>query len=104
MICVWDDYEFVNDSYISGVENYDEVIEGVWFSRKSGVIQVYFEWLFICFFIFEFGRIWCDFSFGGLIDLFMLDICLEGCDEVVFFVIDFVCFDFDCYLVSDVQM
>lgn len=104
MICVWDDHESANDSYISGAENHDEATEGAWSSRKSAAIQAYFEWLPIRPFTSEPGRIWRDFSFGGLIDLFMLDTRLEGRDEAVSSATDPARFDSDRHLVSDAQM
>ncbi|MBZ2189345.1 alkaline phosphatase D family protein [Alcanivorax sp. JB21] len=82
MICVWDDHESANDSWIGGAENHQVATEGDWAPRKAASQQAYFEWLPIR----EqtpgnIERIWRDFRFGDLIDLFMLDTRLEGRDE-----------------------
>ncbi|MCH8542621.1 MAG: alkaline phosphatase D family protein [Alcanivorax sp.] len=82
MICVWDDHESANDSWIGGAENHQEATEGDWETRKAASQQAYFEWLPIR----EQSagnveRIWRDFQFGDLVDLFMLDTRLEGRDE-----------------------
>ncbi|WP_111658070.1 alkaline phosphatase D family protein [Isoalcanivorax indicus] len=82
MICVWDDHESANDSWTGGAENHQPNTEGDWPTRKRASQQAYFEWLPIR----EqspgnIERIWRDFRFGDLLDLFMLDTRLEGRDE-----------------------
>lgn len=82
MICVWDDQESANDSWMGGAENHQPNTEGDWQVRKRASQQAYFEWLPIR----EqspgnIERIWRDFQFGDLLDLFMLDTRLEGRDE-----------------------
>lgn len=104
MICVWDDHESANDSHVSGAENHDEATEGAWRDRKSEAIQAYFEWLPIRAVDGEPGRIWRDFNFGGLIDLFMLDTRLEGRDEQLASTADPARFDSERRLISDDQM
>ncbi len=104
MICIWDDHEFANDAFITGAENHDEATEGAWSQRKADAIQAYFEWLPIRAVESEPGRIWREFSFGGLIDLFMLDTRVEGRDQPVGSVTDPARFDSERTLVSEAQM
>lgn len=104
MICIWDDHESANDSYVGGAENHDEATEGAWSQRKSDAIQAYFEWLPIRAVESEPGRIWREFSFGGLIDLFMLDTRLEGRDQPVESMTDPKRFESARRLVSEAQM
>ena len=44
-ICVWDDHETANDSWIGGAENHTPVTEGDWVGRKAAALQAYFEWM-----------------------------------------------------------
>ena len=44
-ICVWDDHEVANDSWIGGAENHDPSREGDWRARKAAALQAYFEWM-----------------------------------------------------------
>lgn len=44
-ICVWDDHEVANDSWIGGAENHDTATEGDWSRRKAAAMQAYFEWM-----------------------------------------------------------
>ena len=44
-ICVWDDHETANDSWIGGAENHDPATEGAWSARKAAAMQAYFEWM-----------------------------------------------------------
>lgn len=44
-ICVWDDHETANDSWIGGAENHDPATEGDWRARKAAALQAYFEWM-----------------------------------------------------------
>jgi alkaline phosphatase D len=104
MICIWDDHESANDSHVNGAENHDEATEGAWSERKSDAIQAYFEWLPIRSFEADPDRIWRAFSFGGLIDLFMLDTRLEGRDQPVASMTDPARFDAGRRLVSEAQM
>ncbi|MFD1952215.1 alkaline phosphatase D family protein [Sphingomonas arantia] len=43
-ICVWDDHETANDSWIGGAENH-QPNEGDWGKRKAAAMQAYFEWM-----------------------------------------------------------
>ena len=44
-ICVWDDHETANDSWIGGAENHQSETEGDWAGRKAVAMQAYFEWM-----------------------------------------------------------
>lgn len=44
-ICVWDDHEVANDSWLSGAENHQPETEGSWQKRKAAAMQAYFEWM-----------------------------------------------------------
>jgi len=44
-ICVWDDHETANDSWIGGAENHDPATEGTWAARKAAALRAYFEWM-----------------------------------------------------------
>lgn len=44
-VCVWDDHETANDSWIGGAENHDPATEGAWDARKAAAMQAYFEWM-----------------------------------------------------------
>ena len=83
MICIWDDHESANDSYKDGAENHSEASEGSWAERKVAAIRAYFEWMPIRQLPTNDQRLWRQFAFGDLIDLFMLDTRLEGRDAQV---------------------
>jgi len=44
-ICVWDDHETANDSWIGGAENHHPAEDGDWAARKAMAMQAYFEWM-----------------------------------------------------------
>lgn len=44
-ICVWDDHETANDSWMHGAENHQPATEGNWDARKAAAMQAYFEWM-----------------------------------------------------------
>ncbi|MDP2506474.1 alkaline phosphatase [Oceanobacter sp. 3_MG-2023] len=71
-ICVWDDHELANDTYIDGAENHDETTEGSFSERRDAAEQAYHEWLPI-----RTGsdnaHIYRVFDFGDLVRLHMLD-------------------------------
>ncbi len=80
-ITVWDDHEVANDSWRDGAENHSDD-EGDFDARKTAALQAYFEWLPI--------RPWREgnheeiyrsFSYGDLVDLYMLDTRLLARDE-----------------------
>jgi len=73
-ICVWDDHEIANDTYINGAENHDEVTEGSFSLRKQNALQAYSEFI-------PFSRadennnslIYRTIKIGSLVNLIMLD-------------------------------
>ena len=78
-ITTWDDHETANNSWRDGAENHTPGTEGDWEQRKAAGIQAYYEWMPL--------RppapfndqgdsetIYRKFSFGKLMDLFMLDL------------------------------
>lgn len=82
MIAIWDDHESADNSWRDGANNHTEGTEGVWTSRKSWAQQVYDEWMPIR--LPEAGnpgKIWRKFSYGGLMDLVLLDTRLYDRDE-----------------------
>lgn len=74
-ICVWDDHEVANDSWIGGAENHHDNIQGSWQSRKAAAMQAYFEWMPIR--SPKAGRPWeainRSFQFGNLATLAMVE-------------------------------
>lgn len=72
-IVVWDDHEITNDTYKDGAENHQED-EGDFYARRAAAVQAYYEWLPIRP---PFGEerleIYRQFTFGKLLDLYMLD-------------------------------
>jgi alkaline phosphatase D len=44
-ICVWDDHETANDSWLHGAQNHQPDKEGDWEARKAAAMQAYFEWM-----------------------------------------------------------
>jgi alkaline phosphatase D len=78
-IVTWDDHETADNSWIGGAGNHNPATEGPWEDRLGVARQAYLEWMPIR--EFEGGRIYRGFSFGGLVDLMMLDTRIEGRDE-----------------------
>jgi alkaline phosphatase D len=86
-ICVWDDHETANDSWLGGAENHDPAKEGDWRARKAAALQAYFEWMPI--------RnpapgsdpaaIYRSFEFGDLATLAMVETRLLARDQQVAF-------------------
>ncbi|MFT7335341.1 MAG: alkaline phosphatase D [Porticoccaceae bacterium] len=79
-ICVWDDHETANNSWMRGAENHD-TSEGEWEDRMDYGKKAYFEWLPIR----ETGivdpyQIYRAIPYGSNIDLIMLDTRLHGRD------------------------
>ncbi|MEG3766653.1 alkaline phosphatase D family protein [Alteromonas sp. 14N.309.X.WAT.G.H12] len=72
-IVVWDDHEVANDTYKDGAQNHQQD-EGDFYARRAAAVQAYYEWLPIRP---TFGEsrleIYRQFSFGNLVDLYMLD-------------------------------
>lgn len=44
-ICVWDDHETANDSWLGGAENHSSDTEGDWNTRKANALRAYYEWM-----------------------------------------------------------
>ena len=81
-ICVWDDHETANDSYVNGAQNHSSD-EGDWLTRKENGKQAFFEWLPIRPKGPQNTQIFRSFKWGNLANLVMLDTRLEGRDEQV---------------------
>ncbi len=67
-ICVWDDHEISNNAHAEGAQNHQPE-EGEFNQRKFAAVKAYYEWLPIR----EGENLYRQFSFGQLVDLFMLD-------------------------------
>lgn len=80
-VCVWDDHETANNAWRDGAGNHDPATEGSYAERKAIAYQVYAEYMPIR--EEEVGKIWRSFSYGGLLDLFMLDTRIYGRDEQI---------------------
>jgi len=80
MIHVWDDHESANDSYTDGAENHQPE-EGDWNIRKEVSKRVCYEWMPTR--ENTSNVLYRRFSFGTLVDLFMLDTRLDGRDKQV---------------------
>lgn len=83
-ICVWDDHELANDSWIDGAENH-QPDEGDWQQRKAFAIQAYREWLPIRDFQnnSDSAVTYRSFAIGNLADLIMLDTRIIGRDKPI---------------------
>jgi alkaline phosphatase D len=79
-ICVWDDHESANNSFEGGAQNHNAG-EGAWADRKLAAQQAYFEWLPIRPKQVSSYEIFRKFSYGPMLDLFMVDTRLHGRDE-----------------------
>jgi len=44
-ICVWDDHEVANDTWMRGAENHQPATEGDFAARKAAALRAYFEWM-----------------------------------------------------------
>ena len=44
-ICVWDDHEVANDTWILGAENHQPETEGDFAVRKAAALRAYYEWM-----------------------------------------------------------
>ncbi len=78
-ITTWDDHETANNAWRDGAENHTEGVEGAWADRKAAGIKAYFEWMPIRTTPAtgsegEVQPVYRKFSFGSLVDLFMLDL------------------------------
>ncbi len=77
-ICVWDDHEITNDAWTDGAENH-QPNEGDYQTRKLNALQAYYEWMPIRPLVSgQQQSLYRSFSFGDLVDLYMLDTRIEG--------------------------
>jgi alkaline phosphatase D len=44
-ICVWDDHEVANDTWMLGAENHQPATEGDFAARKAAALRAYYEWM-----------------------------------------------------------
>ena len=44
-ICVWDDHEVANDTWVAGAENHQPETEGDYAQRKAAGLRAYYEWM-----------------------------------------------------------
>ena len=44
-ICVWDDHEVANDTWMHGAENHQPAFEGDFDARKAAALRAYYEWM-----------------------------------------------------------
>ncbi|MFM9837326.1 MAG: alkaline phosphatase D family protein [Cyclobacteriaceae bacterium] len=72
-ICIWDDHEIANNSYVTGAQNHQPE-DGDYEKRKAAARQTYYEWMPIR----ESAELYRSYSFGPLADVIMLDERLAG--------------------------
>jgi alkaline phosphatase D len=81
-ICVWDDHETANDSWMGGAQNHTPASEGNWETRKNAGRKAYFEWMPIRETVSGSpDTIRRELKWGNLADLILLDTRLEGREE-----------------------
>ncbi|MCC3842362.1 alkaline phosphatase D family protein [Vibrio parahaemolyticus] len=80
MIAVWDDHELANDTWKNGAENHQDD-EGRFIDRRAAAAAAWTEWLPVRENTFSNMLIYCQFSFGNLVNLMMLDTRLVGRDK-----------------------
>ncbi|HEY3950502.1 alkaline phosphatase D family protein [Phenylobacterium sp.] len=83
-ICVWDDHETANDSWIGGAENHQPATEGDWNVRKAAAIKAYYEWMPIREPQGGGFAIYRSFDFGDVASLFMLETRLTARDHQLY--------------------
>ncbi|MBK7147635.1 MAG: alkaline phosphatase D family protein [Bacteroidetes bacterium] len=80
-IAVWDDHETTNNSYTDSAKNHN-VNDGPWYTRKTNAVQAYNEWMPIRTpDIADTFRIFRRFTWGDLLDLYMIDTRLYDRDR-----------------------
>lgn len=78
----WDDHEVVNDSWYGGSSDHDPMSQGNYFDRKAAGLRAYEEWMPLRLpDPADTQRIYRNFRFGDLIDLYMMDTRFEGREE-----------------------
>lgn len=75
-ITIWDDHEITNNAYIDGAQNHQPETEGDYGERKAAARQAYYEYLPVR--NNQEQALYRDFSWGDLVDIFMLDGRLAG--------------------------
>ncbi len=83
-ICVWDDHETANDSWVGGAEDHQPGTEGDWNVRKAAAIKAYYEWMPIREPPGGGFAINRSFDFGDLASLFMLETRLTARDHQLY--------------------
>lgn len=83
-ICVWDDHETANDSWVGGAENHQPATEGDWNARKAAAIKAYYEWMPIREPQGGGFAIYRSFDFGDVASLFMLETRLTARDHQLY--------------------
>lgn len=76
-ICVWDDHETADNSYMSGSHNHIESKHGNFGLRAKAARQVYFEWLPVRETDTD-NNIYRSFIWGDLVKFYFLDTRLDG--------------------------
>jgi alkaline phosphatase D len=85
-IVMWDDHETADNSFRDGAENHQPVIEGTWEDRLSVAAKAYMEWLPIRQVDPDNDiKIYRQFNYGNLADIFALDTRIIGRDEQIGF-------------------
>lgn len=89
-ICVWDDHEVANDTWMTGAENHTPETEGDFGLRKAAALKAYFEWMPIR--EPEGGltedAIYRSFDFGDLASLLMVETRLLARDQQLSYAAD----------------
>lgn len=81
-ITIWDDHEIANNAYTTGVSSigdHNPAVDGDYATRKFNAVRAYLEWMPIREQPVQTTdvRIYRNFNFGGLLDLYMVDTRLE---------------------------
>lgn len=80
-IAVWDDHETANNSYTDSAKNHN-VNDGLWANRKANGVKAYEEWMPIRLpDANDSTRIFRRFTWGNLLDLYMIDTRLYDRDK-----------------------
>ena len=82
LVAIWDDHETANNAWAGGAENHQADTEGPWADRVAAALQAYYEWMPVR----EPApkqprRENRRFTFGDLVDLFMLEERLNARSE-----------------------
>src|SRR5690606_9640562 len=81
-IPIWDDHEFANDAWHGGADNHQKE-DGDWAARRAAAMQAWREWMPVRDSMGPDFRLYRQFAFGDLLDLFMLDTRIVGRDQQV---------------------